>query len=61
MILTLSKDGSFPLNKLKDLIDVSKIVSYNLSIEGSNLKIKFYDKNEKLVKPYGVRNGKEKK
>lgn len=60
MIIKVSKDGFIPLNKLKDLIDVSQIVSYNLDIIGKNLKIKFYDKNNKLVKPYGASNGKEK-
>ena len=59
MTITVPKSGLIPLEALEKLIDISKVVYYDLEEKDGIIKLKFYDKNEKLVKPYGEENEKE--
>jgi hypothetical protein len=41
----------FDIHDFKDIIDISKVVSYKMDKEDGGFTIKFYDKNDKLIKP----------
>ena len=59
MILTVPSTGFVPIEEFKDLLDISKVVYYSIEDSDGTLTLKFYDKNEKLVKPYKEdKNGK---
>jgi len=46
-----TKEYYFDIDDFKDLIDISKVVTYKLDREDGGFTIKFYDKNKKLIKP----------
>jgi len=52
MTIKVTKEGFVNIKDLKNLIDISKIVSYSVKEDKGNIKLKFYDKGNKLVKPY---------
>jgi len=59
MRITVAKTGLVPVNKFKNLIDISKVTYYSLKEKDGNITLKFYDKNHKLIKPYkDIKNGK---
>jgi hypothetical protein len=61
MTITVPKSGFITLEKFKEMVDISKIVYYSLDEEDGNLKLRFYDKNKRLIKPKKEsKNGKEK-
>ena len=46
-----SKEHYLDIKDFKDLVDISKIVFYKFTIrKDKSLSLKFYDKNNKLVK-----------
>jgi len=52
MIITIPKSGIVGLNEFKDLLDISKIVSYSLNIEDKKLVLKFYNNDGEIIRPY---------
>lgn len=53
-IIKVQKDGIteeyyFDINDFKDLIDISKIGFYEVSMEGDKIMIKFFDKDKKQI------------
>lgn len=51
-IITVREGGFVYLSDFKDLLDVGKVVSYNIKPhKDGTISIKFYDKKGKLVKP----------
>ena len=59
MTITVPKSGLIPLEALEKLIDISKVMYYDVKEKNGIVTLKFYDKNKKLVKPYGEENEKE--
>jgi hypothetical protein len=50
----LCVDGFINLHDFKDFVDVGRVVYYTLKHKkDGTLTLKFYDKKEKLIKPYG--------
>lgn len=59
MMLTIPSSGFVPIEEFKDLLDISKVMYYSLEVSDGILKLKFYNKNKKLIKPYKeTKNGK---
>lgn len=54
--VTVSMDGFLYLNEFSNFINIDRVVFYNLKV-GKNkaLKIKFYDKNKKIIRPYATK------
>lgn len=53
MIIKVQEDGFVNLDEFKNLLDISLVVYYKLTIKkDKTISLKFYDKNKKLIKPY---------
>lgn len=51
--IKVKEDGFINLSQFKKFIDISKIVYYHLNHNvDKTLTLKFYDKEQKLIKPY---------
>lgn len=50
MVVTL-KDGFVPLELLKDLVDISKVLYYSVKEKDGSFYLKLYDKQKRLIKP----------
>lgn len=54
--INVDKDGYVTLSDFSPYMDVSKVTYYLVKIKkNGTIKLKFYDKNKKLVKPYGTK------
>lgn len=51
MTITL-KDGFVPLELLKDLVDISKVLYYSVKEKDGSFYLKLYDKQKRLIKPH---------
>ena len=51
--IKIPKTGFVNLSNFEKLIDISKIMYYDLTEDNGVLTLKFFDKRKKLVKPYG--------
>jgi len=49
-IVIIDKDGTIPLTAFKSIINVKRVVWYDLTPVGSCLILRFFDKNKKLIK-----------
>lgn len=51
-IITIGKDGFVDLTEFKDIIPISLVKYYSVKAnKNKTLMLKFYDKDQKLVKP----------
>jgi hypothetical protein len=61
MTFTIPESGVIPIDYFKDLLDISKIVYYDLEEKNGVLKLRFYDSKKKLINLYKeTKNGNEK-
>lgn len=52
-LITVEEGGFVNLSDFKDVVDISKVVYYDIKLKKDDtLLIKFYDKRKKLVRPY---------
>ena len=52
MIITVTKEGYVLLKDLKPLLDIRKVVYYSFKKnKDGTLTLKFYDENNKLIRP----------
>lgn len=52
MIVTINKNGFVPLESLKDIIDISKVIYYSVEEVNGSFYLKLYNKQKRLIKPY---------
>jgi hypothetical protein len=53
MTITISKEGFVSLKKFETLLDISRVKFYTLKEKDGSIHLKFFDKNRKVIKPYG--------
>ena len=52
--IKVHKGGFVHIDDFRDILDINKISYYTLRVnKDKTLSLKFYDKREKLIKPYG--------
>jgi hypothetical protein len=51
--MTVRNDGFLFIEDFSNFIDIERVVYYSIKAnKNKTLKIRFYDKDEKLIKPY---------
>jgi len=59
--ITVGPDGTIPIEAFKNVLNIKRVVYYELEPEGKNLRITFFDKNKKLIKAKSPRKKKRNK
>ena len=54
--IRINEDGHVDLKEFDDLVDIMKVVYYEITAKSGGLVIKFYDKDENLILPYVGKN-----